>query len=85
MFYFDIFRAVYQDRIKYLIVGGLAVNLHGVPRVTQDIDIIISTDKGNILKINKILKELNYVPRLLSIRMIWPMAEGLRNGQKKGT
>ena len=64
MFYFDILERFYQDKIKYLIVGGLAVNLHGVPRVTQDIDIIIATDKDNILKINKILKELNYVPRL---------------------
>lgn len=64
MFYFDILERFYQDRIKYLIVGGLAVNLYGVPRVTQDIDIIIATDKDNILKINKILKELNYVPRL---------------------
>jgi hypothetical protein len=64
MFYFDILERFYRARIKYLIVGGLAVNLYGVPRVTQDIDIIIATDKDNILKINKVLKELNYVPRL---------------------
>jgi hypothetical protein len=64
MFYFDVLKRFYQDRIKYLIVGGLAVNLHGVPRVTQDIDIIIATDKDNILRTNRILKELGYVPRL---------------------
>jgi hypothetical protein len=64
MFFFDVLEKFYENKIKYLIVGGLAVNLYGVPRVTQDIDIIIATDKDNIYKINRILKELNYVPRL---------------------
>jgi len=64
MFYLDILEEFYKKNIKYLIVGGLAVNLHGVPRVTQDIDIIISTDRNNILKITGILKALSYKPRL---------------------
>ena len=37
MFYFEVFKAFYQEKIKYLVVGGLAVNLHGVPRITYDI------------------------------------------------
>ncbi|MBI5607237.1 MAG: hypothetical protein HY879_28220, partial [Deltaproteobacteria bacterium] len=53
-----------KKKIKYLIVGGLAVNLYGVPRVTQDIDLIISTKKPNILKIIKVLNDLGYIPRL---------------------
>ncbi|TFF86327.1 MAG: hypothetical protein EU551_01895 [Promethearchaeota archaeon] len=64
MYYFDILEEFFKNGIKYLIVGGLAVNLYGIPRVTQDMDIIISMDKDNILKINDILKKLNYVPRL---------------------
>ena len=64
MYYFDIMEALFRERIKYLIVGGLAVNLHGVPRVTQDIDLIISMDKENILKLNRSLKKLGYIPRL---------------------
>jgi len=56
--------ALFQKGVRYLIVGGLAVNLYGIPRVTQDIDIIISMDRENIIKINEALKELNYVPRL---------------------
>ncbi|MDG6220572.1 MAG: hypothetical protein QCI38_03890, partial [Candidatus Thermoplasmatota archaeon] len=50
--------------VRYLVVGGLAVNLYGVPRVTQDIDIIISTDKKNIEKMISSLKKLGYKPRL---------------------
>lgn len=64
MYYFDVMELFFKKGIKYLIVGGLAVNLYGIPRVTQDIDIIISMDKENIYKINRALKELGYVPRL---------------------
>ncbi len=64
MFYFEVFNAFYQEKVQYLVVGGLAVNLHGVPRITYDIDIIISTDRDNVLKLNRTLKNLGYVPRL---------------------
>lgn len=64
MFYFEVFKAFYQEKVKYLVVGGLAVNLHGVPRVTYDIDIIIPTDRDNILKLNRTLRGLGYIPRL---------------------
>jgi hypothetical protein len=64
MFYYDILEKLYHANIRYLIVGGLAVNLHGVPRVTQDIDLIISTDRENVEKLCNLLKELGYTPRL---------------------
>ncbi|MFX1466474.1 MAG: DUF6036 family nucleotidyltransferase [Promethearchaeota archaeon] len=64
MFYYEIMEAFFRKRVRYLIVGGLAVNLYGIPRVTQDIDIIISMDRENISKTNETLRELDYVPRL---------------------
>lgn len=64
MFYFELLEELYKNNSRYLIVGGLAVNLHGVPRVTQDIDLLIAMDRINILKINAILKRLGYKPRL---------------------
>ncbi len=64
MYYYEIFTTFYLEELKYLVVGGLCVNLHGVPRATYDIDIIISMDKPNILKLNRIMKELDYSPRL---------------------
>ena len=64
MYYFEILEGLYERKIRYLIVGGLSVNLYGVPRVTQDIDIIVSTDRENILKIITLLKNQGYVPRL---------------------
>lgn len=64
MYYFEILEGLYKSKVRYLIAGGLAVNLYGVPRVTQDIDIIIAMDRENVLKITSLLKELSYVPRL---------------------
>lgn len=58
MYYFEILEALYKKKVKYLIVDGLAVNLYGVPRLTQDIDLIISARKSNIIKINEVLKYL---------------------------
>jgi hypothetical protein len=64
MYYYDILKEFYLYKIKYLIVGGLSVNLHGIPRVTQDIDIIISMDKTNILETVKVLTESGFLPKL---------------------
>jgi hypothetical protein len=38
VFYEDVFRALNRHRVRYLIVGGIAVNLSGVPRMTRDLD-----------------------------------------------
>ncbi|OQX21062.1 MAG: hypothetical protein BWK75_03985 [Candidatus Altiarchaeales archaeon A3] len=64
MYYFEVLEALYKNKVKYLIVGGLAVNLYGVPRLSQNIDIIISADRGNVLNIISLLEKLGYVPRL---------------------
>ena len=64
MYYFEILEGLYKSKVRYLIAGGLSVNLYGVPRVTQDIDIVIAMDRENVLKITSLLKELGYVPRL---------------------
>ena len=64
MFYIDLLKSLYDNKIKYLIVGGVAVNLHGVPRATFDFDLVISTDRSNILSLLKVLGEGNYIPTL---------------------
>jgi len=64
LYYFEIFEAFYLKKVKYLIVGGLAVNLHSVPRITQDIDIIISMNEEKLRKAIQTLEELDYISRL---------------------
>ena len=58
-----IFKELNRLEIDYLVVGGLAVNFHGIPRLTYDIDLMISLDRDNILKLINKLSEWGYKPK----------------------
>ena len=64
MFYDEIFKAFRKAEIQYLVAGGVAVNLHGVPRFTMDLDLIIFLETENILKATHTLKKMGYQPRV---------------------
>jgi predicted nucleotidyltransferase len=61
--YQTIFKKLNQKKIDYLVVGGLAVNLHGIPRMTYDLDLMILLEPKNILEIVAFLSKLGYRPR----------------------
>jgi hypothetical protein len=46
-----------ENDVKYLIVGGYAVALHGHPRYTKDLDVWIEMSPGNADKILKALEK----------------------------
>jgi hypothetical protein len=48
MFYLDLFRTLQEERVEYLVVGGLAINLHGVERATMDVDLVLAMDEANL-------------------------------------
>ncbi len=50
MFYVDLFRELEKFEVRYLLVGGVAVNLHGIGRLTADIDLMLALDAGNLSK-----------------------------------
>jgi len=64
MYYEPILRSLYHHGVRYLIVGGLAVNLHGIPRMTTDLDIVLATDQDNLTKLLICLNELGFYPSL---------------------
>jgi predicted nucleotidyltransferase len=47
VFYIDLFRVLQEKHVRYFLVGGLAMNLHGVPRTTMDVDIVLALDSRN--------------------------------------
>ena len=61
--YQRIFTELNEERIDYVVVGGLAVNFHGIPRMTYDIDLMILLDTENIMKTVGRLKSWGYLPR----------------------
>lgn len=64
MFYERIFRELEENQVKYLVIGGVAVNLHGLNRITGDLDIMVSFDKENIKRLSQAAKNLNLRPRI---------------------
>ena len=48
--------------VRYLIVGGLAVNAHGNLRYTKDVDFVIQLVPDNIINTFKALATLGYRP-----------------------
>lgn len=50
--------------VRYLIVGGLAVNAHGYERLTRDLDLVIGLEPGNIMRGLQALVAIGYVPAI---------------------
>jgi hypothetical protein len=60
MEYVKLFRVLQQYKVKYLVCGGLAVNIYGIPRMTADIDLLLDFDERNIVNFESALKLLLY-------------------------
>ena len=60
MEYIGLFRKLFEAQVQYLICGGLAVNIYGIPRMTADIDLLISFDEANIQQFEQVLSELAF-------------------------
>lgn len=64
MFFEKIFKTLNENNVKYLVIGGAAVNLHGYVRVTHDLDLFIALDESNIKKFATTMKTLNFKPKV---------------------
>ena len=56
----EFIRLLNDNDVRYLVVGGYAVALHGYPRYTTDIDIWIWLDEGNANRIIKVLEQFGF-------------------------
>ena len=49
-----------ENDVRYLVVGGYAVALHGHPRYTKDLDVWIELSPDNAIKILAALKDFGF-------------------------
>lgn len=63
MFYLRLFESLNRHKIRYLVIGGIAVNLHGFLRLTMDVDIAVDTETDQSSLWEKVCAELNLKPR----------------------
>lgn len=62
MFYLDLFRALQDEKVRYLVVGGVAVNLHGIGRLTVDVDLMLALDGDNLQRFVSVARRFPLKP-----------------------
>ncbi len=58
--YLDLLRALHEAKIKYLVIGGFAAIMHGIPRFTKDLDLAIVPELSTCQAILEVLKSLRF-------------------------
>lgn len=53
----DVFRCLNSHEVKYVVIGGIAAVVHGVPRATFDLDILIEATQENAERLLAALTE----------------------------
>jgi predicted nucleotidyltransferase len=60
----EILLSLSKNNIKYVVCGGVAVVLHGIERLTMDLDLSVAMDTDNLTILLSVLNELGMVPRV---------------------
>jgi len=60
----NIFAALNRGGVKYLVIGGIAVVLYGVARVTWDVDLVVELTTPNLKQLSVALRRIGFVPRV---------------------
>ena len=56
----EFIQSLNDNQVRYLVVGGYAVALHGYPRYTKDIDIWVELDAANAANIVRALDQFGF-------------------------
>src|SRR6266498_2679995 len=58
--FLDFVRLCKKHEVKYLVIGGFAVSIHGYPRYTKDLDICIELSDENAEKMVKVIQDFGF-------------------------
>ena len=50
--------ALEREGVRYVVFGGAALNLHGLARFTEDLDLFIAPDAGNVEALKRALRSV---------------------------
>ena len=50
--------AMGRERVDYVLVGGLALGLHGLVRATEDVDIFVQPNSANVERLRRALRTI---------------------------
>ncbi len=63
MYYEDVFRTLEAEGVRFVVVGGVALVLHGVVRLTVDLDLMVEMSRENLTKLIAAMQALGYRPK----------------------
>jgi hypothetical protein len=63
MLYEEVFRSLMDREIRYAVAGGIALVLHGVVRLTADLDLVIELTTENLTRFISVMNDLGYEPK----------------------
>lgn len=67
--FLTVFEALDRQEVEYILIGGVAVILHGLERLTRDIDIFVRPTLENIAKLRAALKTVFNDPAIDEISL----------------
>lgn len=62
-----VLEALERESVKYAIFGAVAVNIHGLPRFTEDLDIFVAPERANIESLKRALRSVFADPHIEEI------------------
>jgi predicted nucleotidyltransferase len=72
----DLLQSLSDEQVQYVLIGGLAVQLHGFLRSTFDIDLVLAMDDENLVRFIAVANRFGLIPSIpVSI-------DSLRNSQQ---
>ena len=60
----DLLQSLSDEQVQYVLVGGMAVQLHGFLRATFDIDLVLAMDDENLVRFIAVAKRYGLVPAM---------------------
>jgi predicted nucleotidyltransferase len=78
--YRELLRALISERVEFIVVGGVAAVLEGVPVSTFDLDVVYSLRETNLDRLARALHELDAIYVDPGGRKISPTTDRLRGG-----
>jgi hypothetical protein len=77
--YADVLARLARDEVRYVVTGGVAVLLHGYPRETRDLDIVVDASPAEAERATRSLMSAGFSPTLplpLHMLVVLTMTDG---------
>ena len=65
----EFFKSLNSNKVKYLLIGGYAVIIHGYSRNTADLDVVVLNDAENAVRCVKALREFGFATKELNEKL----------------